>query len=494
MKTTIFVHAIKFRQYRADSTFLREDKCPCCITTKGNKESKMIDSKVLKNTNVLQTFIIFLLIVVLNQLSTISQLPISDEHETDIVALEDGKTYQLNNGPKDRCTADEDVCLYNNICYNIEVDKWETSSEVKGKPLLNNIGMNNKHEIPVGHELYAHSQCNERLQVSQSAYEKIREDKVHFVNGTTYHVCCWINHLGHSLMNMVIPAFHALNKIGMKNELSSMKFLLESRIEEKLAAPLNLFAFATGDYEKVSILSQLKQEAKESHKSHICFEKFVVGMSKDALIGVGIGDTGGVEKVEVGMLQPLKDHLDTLYPVNQKSISAALQSTLLSSPTQPTSPPDCTVTLLERKNAKRGIMNDAETIQTIKEVFDPTKWNFQRVSFESDSSTFLSQYMSMKSTMLQISVSGTGSHLSMFLPDGGIDLEIKFLARNHNNNILCGILPNLHCLSVDPVDVFGDNKKLAKESDVLVDLVELKKALQQAHEQLSTRCRIASTN
>lgn len=454
----------------------------------------MINSKILKNTNVLQTFIIFLLIVILNQLSTLSKLPTPDEHENDIVALEDGRSFHLSNGPKDKCTADGDVCLYNNICYNIESDKWETTREVEGKPLLNNIGMNNKHEIPVGHEFYTHSQCNERLQVEQSAYEKIRKDKVHLVDGTTYHVCCWINHLGHTLMNMIIPAFHALDKIGMKNDLGSIKFLLESRVEEKLSAPLNMFAFATGDHEKVSMLSQLKQEAKESHKSHICFEKLVVGMSKDALIGVGIGDTGGVEQVEVGMLQSLKDHLDTLYPVNEKSIHVALQSTLLSSPTQPANPPDCTVTLLERKNTKRGIMNDAETIQTIKEVFDPRRWNFQRVSFEPDSSTFQSQYMSMKSTMLQISVSGTGSHLSMFLPDGGIDMEIKYHASNHNNNIVCGVLPSLHCLTVDPVDVFGNNQTLAQESDILVDLVKFKKALQLAHDQLSTRCRIALTN
>ena len=153
--------------------------------------------------------------------------------------------------------------------------------------------------------------------------------------------------------------------------------------------------------------------------------------------------------------------------------------------------PACTISLLERREGgARNIINSAETVEVIKEVFGPKKWNFRKVSFESYSSSILSQYMTLQSTMVQISTSGTGSHMSMFLPEGAVDIEIKFVPDLHNNRGICRVLPSTYCLDVDPPADFLEGKDFEelKWNDMMVDLDELRVALQKAHDHLYTRC------
>lgn len=458
--------------------------------------------------SILQYCIIILLILVLNQLSVVQRIPMPDESEVDTMTFLEKEASPPNvqqssltfgGDSNNRCTPGGEVCQYNNICYNTKSDQWETTRTndqiIEGSsPLLNNIGMNNKHNISQDHELYSVSQCNERFQTIYSPNGgRPNNDKILSVQGTTYYVCGWVDHFGHALMNMALPSFHALSKIGFKNDLDKVKFLLESRAKGKINFATSIFGFFAGKNEKVLSLSELQSEARENIKSHICFDNLIVGMYHDSLIGVGIGDQGGVEQVDVGMLEPMKDHLKSLYPATRENINAALQQTLISTPTIPNNPPDCTITLLERRNNKRGIINNSEAIKVIQEVFHPVHWNFQRVAFEPDSSTMLSQYMTMQSTMLLISISGTGSHMSMFMPDGGVDLEVKFMSKVHNNEILCGVVPNLYCLTTDAVNVYGQNKTLTMQSNVMIDLDDFRSALQKARDQLWTRCRIATS-
>ena len=128
-------------------------------------------------------------------------------------------------------------------------------------------------------------------------------------------------------------------------------------------------------------------------------------------------------------------------------------------------------------------------ISMIGEVFNPRDWNFQRVAFDGNSTSILSQYMTIRSTALYLSVVGTGSHLAMFLPDGSVDLAIQFCPTNHGNRYLCGISPTLHCITSPPKETEGGSCGMAsKRSDLRVDKENFQKALQTAYDQLSTRC------
>ena len=138
----------------------------------------------------------------------------------------------LPNLKKDKCTTKNEVCLYNHICYGIESKQWESWKEVQSKqPLLNNMGLDNRQEVAEEEDRHQYSQCNERFKPIQSKdNEAIREDKIDtanvlYIQGATYYVCCWVDHFGHILMNMVLPSFNALAKIGLEAFFKDISFL-----------------------------------------------------------------------------------------------------------------------------------------------------------------------------------------------------------------------------------------------------------------------------
>ena len=433
---------------------------------------------------------------------------------------------------EDRCTPNGEVCLYNHVCYNLDSSqRWETSNGnvIGGRPLLNNIAMDNRQEVTKDSPwLYSYSQCNEQFQpvLLEEGIDATDTQRVLFVDGTTYYVCCWIDHFGHILMNMVAPAFNALTKFGIgQEELGRIKFLVHQRtgmLLDPLDSVWRLFSFVTGggkqgngkNEKRVLSFNELRKEAVLNRKSHLCFEKLVVGMYDDSLIGVGIGDRLRHKQLEVGQLQSLRKHLRDIYPTSNENISAALEETLVSKPTTIApiknsdkrkvtstagliSPPECTITLLERKpGTTRQIINRNETLQVIDEVFEPSMWKFRRVIFEPEDSSVLSQYMTIQSTMVQISITGTGSHMSMFLPDGAFDVQLKYAPNFHNNDAICGVIPTINCFDINPPEDFILNKdyEILKEGNLQIDLKEFRTALQKVHDQLLPRCKIASNN
>lgn len=408
------------------------------------------------------------------------------------------KDVKTVNTQKDRCTPNGDVCLYNHICYDVESEQWQSSQQIVGQPLLNNLGLNNRYEHQDDQIHQAFGKCNEKFQPVHSDEEKIKvinmdsTEDILFIDGATYHVCCFFDHFGHTLMNLVLPAFHALVKIGfVKERLNSIKYLLEDRTPfNRPDTAIRTFPFFAGSDEKVLLFNKLQDEAKVKEQRYVCFEQLVVGMYHDSLVSLG-GATEG-NQMEVGMLQPVKDHLTKLYPTTPESIEFALNETLISVPTNSSKPPECTITLLKRQTRTRAIVNIDETKKLIQNVFSPKFWNFQQVAFEGKSS-FLSQYMTMQSTALFISVSGTGSHLSMFLPDGCVNLQVEYCKQeDYNNKFMCAVSPSLHCLTSSSEATFGKSCALAKKNNVTVDLVDLRHALQKAHDQLWTRCQIKS--
>ena len=399
---------------------------------------------------------------------------------------------------EERCTSNGEVCLYRNICYDLNTELWVTQNDLGEQPLLNNMGLTNKDSIPEGNHLNVfHYSCNEKfnpVKITTNFTSKPYDDQsVMKVQGTTYKVCSWTNHFGHILANLVVPTFHALDKIRI-GDLSLVKFLVDERNTrgKRQNLALRVFDFFSKNMNKDKVISfkDLKEEGRSKNHTSICFEKLVVGMYHDVAIHQVMASTSKTAfQREIGMLQPMRNHLSNLYPASENAMKEALNTTLMSTPTRPNNPPDCTITLLERKTTLRAFTNLDETLQIIHTIFDPTTWNLQRVAF--DDAPLESQYLTMQSTIMFITVSGTGSHMSIFLPDGGVDLEIKYWHTSRVNDLFCGVSPNLHCLTTDAVGANGTDFLAAKDGDVTIDVVDFKNVLQKAYHQLAMRCQIA---
>eukprot|EP00957_Ditylum_brightwellii_P184149 14026530-Ditylum_brightwellii.AAC.1 len=276
-------------------------------------------------------------------------------------------------------------------------------------------------------------------------------------------VCCWVNHFGHLLLQVMVSAIHALDKIGLGEVLKSnnINFLVDNRSKWNWGSRenvLNLFNFLRGQESSNDVMSleDLNTEAEQNEKANICFEKLVVGMLLDDLVNPYKGSIA--PGTEPGMLQLLRDHADQLYPITKESIQSALNKTkILSSKTEDDEkklsshppPHECTVTFLRRNEKKtRTISNFEDVMRVTHEVFHEDKWNIRTVSF--DGPSMEAQYLTVRSSMVLISVSGTGSHMGLFLPDGGSSIEITY-AKGFPlvNRFICEVFQALSCHSAD---------------------------------------------
>lgn len=406
---------------------------------------------------------------------------------------------------EDYCSEDGNICAFHSICYNLAGQLWHTSSdrlpsssgEENPYPLLNSLGGGAHTSGQIGmHE--KHSHCNEYF-VPQSNVPYPKAEEIIYKNGTTYMVCCWVNHFGHILVQMMVSAIHALDKIGLGKVLKSndMNFLVDNRFTEDWGSNetiLNVFKFIAGRRRPNGVMSlkDLNTEAKQNEKANVCFEKLVVGMLLDDLVYPrnGLIAPGS----EPGMLQLLRDHAEQLYPTTEESIQSALNETkFLSSnkeedekdPPSYSPPHECTVTFLRRKVASRRISNLDDVVRVTEEVFHEDKWNVRMVSF--DGPSMVAQYLIVRSSMVLVSVSGTGSHMGLFLPDGGSSIEIVYSkGAKLVNRFICEVSQNLSCHSAESNCTEG--RELCKRKEVLVNIDSFKQTIENVKRDISSKC------
>jgi len=407
--------------------------------------------------------------------------------------LQDEEAVQLHgdsqkevNYNEDFCSKDGRVCLYHNICFDSESGSWQTEANVANFPLLNSRNWT-EHIDEV-----AFDGCNEKFEPLPNMPFPSESEMI-YKKGTSYLTCCWVNHFGHILMNMAASAVHSLRHIGMtdrfrKNEIS---FIVDNRASSwgSPSTILNFLEFLTADSSRVSSLQALEKESKQDGKDKVCFEKLVVGMLYDDLVsGNGRNEPGS----DLNMLQPMRRHLDKMYPLTKEStLSAIEESKLYSSDNFTDSPPECTITILQRTdeqrnlNKHRNLGNFSKVMRVAKEVFHEPKWNIRSVTFDAAVS-YKSQYLTVRSSMVLISVSGTGSHMAMFLPEGGVSYEILYAPINLNNNHICRLTPSLSCIGSQGFCPESTNCK--KEKYVYVRLKDFRKKTAWVKEKISSKC------
>jgi len=398
---------------------------------------------------------------------------------------------------EDYCSADSRVCLYHNICYDTVTESWQTATDsMKHFPILN--AMNHTKHSDAREPFAA---CNERFEPKPNVSFPSRQEMT-YREGTTYLVCCWVNHFGHNLIHMMVSSVHALVAIGLKNAFfaNEITFLVDNRFDKKRGNPniiLHLFEFLTKNSDRVSSLEALTKQVKKTGKDKVCFEKLVVGMRHDDLVfGLGPEKEDGAHLrtalerktapgASMNMIQPIRDHLDKMYPLTRESSISAIKETefLPANGDYKASPPVCTITFLQRKKT-RVIGNFNDVLGIAKEVFHEPKWNIRSVAFEETS--LESQYIIVRSSMVFITASGTGSHMGMFLNDGGINYEFMYAPLSKlANKYICDVSPYMSCTGT-PSTCSESNCKHVKYT--YVDLKAFRDKIMSVKEEISSKC------
>ena len=391
----------------------------------------------------------------------------------------------------DYCSSGGSVCAYHNICYDTASGSWHTSANpMTDFPLLNDSNFRKKSDNP----REAAAGCSESFAPESNIQSPSAEEMI-YVKGTSYLVCCWVNHFGHILLQMMSSAVHALQKIGLKRRFraNTITFLVDNKASSYGSKDtiLNVLEFLTKNSNRVSVLQHLEEKAKEDGKDKVCFEKLVVGMLHDDLVHGGPHKTHPPQ-ASTNMLLPIREHLEEMYPLTEKSISSAVKDTQVSqtipgSSNLKVTQPECTVTILRRNGDTRVMGNFDNVMDVAKEVFYESKWNIRTVSF--DGPSLESQYLTVRSSMVLVSVSGTGSHMAMFLNEGGISVEIQYNINDRmKNRHICHVSPNLSCLAVN--STCNDDFELGcKNADfIYIDLESFKQTIEDVKKEISNKC------
>lgn len=300
------------------------------------------------------------------------------------------------------------------------------------------------------------------------------------VGGSTYYVCCWISHFGHNLINMVVPSFHALSRIGREPYFDSINFLIDTRDDGtprgncKMGKKVfQVFGFVSGHPDHVLSLDKLATESLRRGYTHVCFDELIVGMLCDSLL-IGRGKDGTYQPqgshVVPGMVEPLRRQV------------MRTRGTL-DTETGASSKRKCEATFLTRREGRgRNVLNFDTILDLARQSLSRKSWAVSSVSF--DGLSLAEQYGIIRQTSLFVSVSGTGSHWAMFLHEGAVSIVIE--SRGYDVNMgLCTVVPSVYCLTVKSASQTSKGK-----SDISVEYEDMKRALQAASQRLHhSQCR-----
>jgi len=411
-------------------------------------------------------------------------------HVSRIVHMEDTSTsahHDISLAHAPHCTVNDEgqtVCLYRDICYSIKQRIWYVPAPSEGVmgtgtlPYLTN-------RDPAYRSEPKWMKCDESFQPEVMSQPSTN---VRTISGTTYYLCCWYNHFGHILLNMVFPTFHALAKLGLIEDLPTMNYLITDRGPRWHKMDVfQTFQFITaGNRQRVLSFENLIRRSVTQKQDAICFERLATGMLFDTLIN---GESPS-NHIEVNMLQPLKNYLwETYQDHSPEDVSAALRETMISGQS---GPKDCQISYLVRNTKlKRTIRNEDTFLKTLQSVFHEDHWNFQTIAF--DDASLKSQYLTLQHTQIFLSVSGTGMHMATFLPDGAASVEVALMKNKEEifsvNKGICQVIPTLHCFVCPPAESkYEDWDKAMFSGGVNVNVPELLRILVQVHAQWNDKC------
>ena len=285
-------------------------------------------------------------------------------------------------------------CFFSrSLCYNISSNQWETSS----LPFFNWTGVSLRARGSLFRDAAHHATCNAPF------VPKLRSslpfDSAYWVNGTSVLSCIWVNVFGHIFIEMMLPAWMAMRNLADRLHFSdqNITYILEDRSSSPLATP----TFSLLSHQPILQFNSLVQEGKNRGKSHVCFDRLIVGYRLQSSLEYA----HNVAHLENGDLARYRDAIKTLHGLPLTVNMSA----------------NACIALVVQRAHTRQILADSES-EIVKILRERTLCTVKVATF--DGIPILDQVRLVAMASIFVHVSGSGSHQFMWLPDGAASLVI----------------------------------------------------------------------
>jgi hypothetical protein len=248
--------------------------------------------------------------------------------------------------------------------------------------------------------------------------------------------CLWVTVFGHILLEMMLPAWMAMRTLADHLHFSdqNITYILDDRRGCPLAAP----SFSLLSHKPVLKFNNLVNEGKKYGKSHICFDRLIVGYRLQSPLEFA----HNVAHLENGDLARWRDSIKILHGLPlQVNMSAG-----------------ACVALLVQRGYDRRIVPESEK-EIVEILRERTLCTVKVATF--DGIPIVDQVRLVASATIFVSVSGSGAQQFIWLPDGAASLIIVHPQQPLNvighgglgggglilNDFLCWRHPTILCLT-----------------------------------------------
>eukprot|EP00211_Chloroparvula_japonica_P007557 CAMPEP_0119158678 /NCGR_PEP_ID=MMETSP1310-20130426/53382_1 /TAXON_ID=464262 /ORGANISM="Genus nov. species nov., Strain RCC2339" /LENGTH=318 /DNA_ID=CAMNT_0007151303 /DNA_START=234 /DNA_END=1190 /DNA_ORIENTATION=- len=245
------------------------------------------------------------------------------------------------------------------------------------------------------------------------------------IPGVTYFLCSWVNHFGHILMDMIFPSFLALQDLNVLGR--SVRVIVDNRFTFPYGSNCTVMdaveTFLTPGTRPVE-LSRLLAEYRTWVKP-VCFSRFVVGLKYERIVQSFTMTPW--RPITVTDIRAFRDH-----------VVSGHGARVLPEPDR-----SCRILILDRDTTDRRLTNVRELAQAVSASTHLYDIEVRIEKF--DGMTMVAQVAEIVAADVFISVSGTGSHMAVFLPDGAASIVITTANKADVNVHLCQVATHLHC-------------------------------------------------
>ena len=195
-------------------------------------------------------------------------------------------------------------CLFSrSLCYDVNSTQWKTSTLLP----YNWTGVSLRSRGSLFRDSPGVSMCNGPFIPESSSVPSA--ETVFWINGTNVLSCIWVTVFGHIFLEIMLPAWLSMRSLADRSLFvdQNITYLLDNRCGSGLAAP----SFSLLSHRPVLQLADIVTEARISNKSHICFERLVVGFRLQASLEYA----HNVAHLKVGDLSRYRDSIKTLHNI-----------------------------------------------------------------------------------------------------------------------------------------------------------------------------------
>jgi hypothetical protein len=347
-------------------------------------------------------------------------------------------------------------CLFSqSLCYDINSTKWKTSTILPS----NWTGVSLRSRGSLFRDAPNHAICNSPFIPQNHSFPP--NETIFWINGTNVMSCIWVNVFGHILLEMMLPAWMAMRSLAdsLHFEDQNITYVLDNRCGCDLASR----SFTLMSHQPVLQLLDLANKAKTFAKSHVCFERLIVGYRLQSSLEYA----HNVAHLKVGDLSRYRDAVKTLHKL----------------PLEVNMTQGACVALVVRRMHSRQIVPESE-IQLVNTLRERTLCTVRVATF--DNVAIEEQMRLVATATIFVHVSGSGSQQFIWLPDGAASLTIIHPHVGLNvigtggtgggglilNEFLCWKHPTILCVTAAAKATSPDSG-----SSLLVDMYSLSNAL-----------------